>query len=68
MNVIKFNMEKEEFKVYICKQYEGGKEFIIKKLDEISSHEKLFSEEEIFLFFFLLLFYGFFLVKFLAVK
>ena len=52
MNVIKFNMEKEEFKVYICKQYEGGKEFIIKKLDEISSHEKLFSEEEIFLFFF----------------
>ena len=63
-------MEKEEFKVYICKQYEGGKEFIIKKLDEISSHEKLFFEEEIFLFFFffLLLFYGFFLVKFLAVK
>ena len=50
MNVIKFNMEKKEFKVYICKRYEGGKDFINKKLGEICSYEKLFSEEVIFLF------------------
>ena len=46
------NLDKKEFKVYICKKYEGGKDFINKKLDEICSHENLFSKEVIFLCFF----------------
>ena len=52
MNVSEFNMDKKEFKVYICKKYEGGKDFINKKLDEICSHENVFSKEVIFLCFF----------------
>ena len=58
MNVIKFNMEKKEFKVYICKRYEGGKDVINKKLGEICSNEKLFSDEVIFLFFTFLRLFG----------
>ena len=58
MNVIKFNMEKKKFEVYICKRYEGGKDFINEKLGEICSHEKLFSEEVIFLFFTFLRLFG----------
>ena len=47
----------QEFRVYICKTYEGGEDFINKKLDEICSHENLSAEEVIF-----------FLISFLAVK
>ena len=51
MNVIKFKMEKKDFKVHLCKKYEGEEDFINKKLDEICSHEKLFSEEVIYFLF-----------------
>ena len=38
MNVIEFKMEKKEFKIYICKKYEGEGDLIDKQVDEIYSH------------------------------